>query len=357
MNNFTRRQALTIGAVTLASTFGDLPGVAIASEPASPAIDPISLVDPELRPALERMIKTVGEFKVGPGNLADSRKTWEMAAPAQTPTYEVKRIAGPTGAPDVRIIVINGQSGAAPRPAIVYLHGGGYIGGVADSKIPSMQRVALEHECVVVCVDYRLAPETRFPGALEDNYAALKWVYESAEVLGVDRSRIAVMGESAGGGHAASLAIAARDRGKVPIAGQILIYPMLDDRTGSSRRVPPFIGTFIWVPASNRYGWTSLLGVPAGSRIVPAGAVPARAQDLSGLPATFIGVGSLDLFVEEDIAYAGRLISSGVPTELLVIPGAFHGFDGLAPESGAAIRFRLAWRTALNRVLAAKNAT
>jgi acetyl esterase/lipase len=357
MNSFTRRQALTIGAVTLASTFGDLPGVAIASEPAPPVIDPISLVDPELRPALERMIKAVGEFKVGPGNLADSRKTWEKEAPAQTPPYEVRRIPGPKGAPEVRIIVINGQAGAAPRPAIVYLHGGGFIGGVADSKIPSMQRVALEHECVVVCVDYRLAPETRFPGALEDNYAALKWLYESAEASGADRSRIAVMGESAGGGHAAMLAIAARDRGEVSLAGQILIYPMLDDRTGSSRRVPPFIGTFVWVPASNRYGWTSLLGVPAGSPTVPAGAVPARVQNLAGLPATFIGVGALDLFVEEDVAYAGRLITSGVPTELLVIPGAFHGFDGLAPESIVAIQFRLAWNAALNRVLAARSAT
>jgi acetyl esterase/lipase len=355
MNSFTRREALTIGMVTLAATVGDRRGVAIASVPVVPAIDPISLVDPELRPALEGMINTVGEFKVGPSNLANLRKPWAMEPPADTPPYEVRRIPGPKGAPEVRIIVINVQSGKAPRPAVVYLHGGGYIGGVADSKIPSMQRVALEHGCAVVCVDYRLAPETRFPGALEDNYAALKWVYGSAEALGVDRARIAVMGESAGGGHAAMLAIAARDRGEVPLACQILIYPMLDDRTGSSQPVPPFIGTFVWVPASNRYGWTSLLGVPAGSRTVPTGAVPARLQNLAGLPVTFIGVGALDLFVEEDVAYAGRLIGSGVPTELLVIPGAFHGFDGLAPDSSVAIQFRLAWNTVLKKVLAAKN--
>jgi acetyl esterase/lipase len=155
------------------------------------------------------------------------------------------------------------------------------------------------------------------------------------------------MGVSAGGGHAAMLVIAARDRGEVPVAFQCLIYPMLDDRTGSSRQVPPHLGAYIWVPASNRFGWSSLLGVPAGSRVVPAGAVPARVQNLAGLPPAFIGVGSIDLFVDEDIEYARRLIDSGVPTELFVVPGAYHGFDLIAPEASVSKAFRASWSTAL----------
>src|SRR4029077_17645569 len=145
------------------------------------------------------------------------------------------------------------------------------------------QRTAQSCNCVVVSVEYRLAPETPFPGALEDNYTALRWLYANAETLGVDRNRIAIGGESAGGGHAAALAIAARDRKEVPVIFQLLIYPMLDDRTGSSRPVPPHIGEFIWTAQSNVFGWSSLLGVPAGSAKVPAGAVPARVEDLSGL--------------------------------------------------------------------------
>lgn len=145
------------------------------------------------------------------------------------------------------------------------------------------------------------------------------------------------------------LAIAARDRGEVPIAFQLLIYPMLDDRTGSSRQVPPYIGAYVWGPASNRFGWSSLLGVPAGSRTVSAGAVPARVANLAGLPPAFIGVGSIDLFVAEDLEYARRLIDSGVPTELCVVPGAYHGFDIFAPEASVSKAFRASWSAALAR--------
>jgi acetyl esterase/lipase len=357
MNSLNRRQMLTMGAATLAATAGGLPSAVASPMPTTTLIDPMSLVDPDLRPALEQIVRTAGAFKVGPSHLAESRKKWSMEPPAETPPYEIRKIPGPKGAPEVRIVLINLHPSDLPRPVLFFLHGGGFIGGDTDSKIPAMQRLALEHDCLVVCVDYRLAPETRFPGSLEDNYAALKWVYESAEALGVDRSRIAVMGESAGGGHAAMLAIAARDRGEMTLACQVLIYPMLDDRTGSTRQVPPFIGAFLWVPTSNRYGWSSLLGVPAGSRIVPAGAVPARVQNLAGLPPTFIGVGSVDLFVQENIEYASRLIQAGVQTELLVIPGAYHGFDGIAPTSNAAQQFRLGWNSVLKKALDDKTAT
>jgi acetyl esterase/lipase len=215
-----------------------------------------------------------------------------------------------------------------------------------------LQQIAKDHDCTVVSVDYRLAPETPFPGALEDNYAALKWLYANAESLGVDRKRIAVMGESAGGGHSATLTMAARDRGEVPILFQLLIYPMLDDRTGSTRAVAPHIGAFIWTRQANRFGWDVLLGVPAGSRSVPRGSVPARATDLHGLPPTYIGVGALDLFVDEDIEFARRLVNAGVPTELYVAPGAYHGFFFLVPNATISKRFDESYNAALARAFA-----
>jgi acetyl esterase/lipase len=247
------------------------------------------------------------------------------------------------------VFVINAAASDRKRPAILHIHGGGFVAGTAAEAVPPLQQLALDHDCVIVTVEYRLAPETRFPGSLEDNYAALKWLHDSAGSLGVDTSRIAVMGLSAGGGHAAMLTIAARDRGEVPIAFQLLSYPMLDDRTGSSRHVPRYIGAYVWGAGSNRFGWSSLLGVPAGSGKVPAGAVPARADNLAGLPPAFIGVGSVDLFVDEDIEYARRLILSGVSTELCVVPGAYHGFDLFAPEAPASKTYRATCNAALAR--------
>jgi acetyl esterase/lipase len=202
---------------------------------------------------------------------------------------------------------------------------------------------------LVVSVDYRLAPETPFPGALEDNYAALKWMNLNAASLGIDPKRIAIGGESAGGGHAAMLAIAAQDRGEYALAFQLLIYPMLDDRTGSTKPAPEHIGHFLWNSGSNRFGWESLLGMAPGSANPPAGSVPARVKDLSGLPPTFIGVGALDLFVDEDVDYARRLIAAGVPTELLVVPGAYHGFNGLVPKASVSVRFNAQALNALKR--------
>jgi acetyl esterase/lipase len=216
-----------------------------------------------------------------------------------------------------------------------------------------MQEVVTEFGCVAITVDYRLAPETPFPGSLNDNYAALLWLHRNAPELGVDRDRIILAGESAGGGHAAMLAIAARDRGEVPLRAQILTYPMLDDRTGSSRPVPPYIGAFIWQPEDNRFGWSSLLGQPAGSETVPSGPVPARVTDLQELPATFIGVGSIDLFAEEGVEYARRLVDAGVSAELYLAPGAVHGFDSFAPRAEVSTVFRAARDGAIRRAFSA----
>jgi acetyl esterase/lipase len=311
-----------------------------------------SVVDPELLPAL----KAFPTLSFNPEILASARVApSEPLLPHPAPQPVEKVIPGPAGAPELRLVIFDPAPGAKNRPAFLHIHGGGYVAGKAGFVGPDptiLQNMAKDCGCLVVSVDYRLAPETHFPGSLEDNYTALRWLYHNADSLGVDPKRIALGGESAGGGHSAMLAIAARDRKEVPVLFQMLIYPMLDDRTASTRQVPPFIGEFVWISASNRFGWTSLLGVPAGSAHVPAGAVPARVENLAGLPPALIMVGSIDLFVDENIEYARRLNNAGVSTELHVIPGAFHGFDILAPHTSVSERFTQTWHTALNRAFA-----
>jgi acetyl esterase/lipase len=308
-------------------------------------------VNPEVRPALQQLLKTMSPMPdANASTLPPFRQmSSQWAAPLlPSPKVREQMIPGPKGAPQVRVYVIGDSTGAS-KPAVLHIHGGGYISGSAAANRRDLQELVLAQNSVVVSVDYRLAPETRFPGSLEDNYAALKWMYQNAADLGIDTRRIAVKGESAGGGHAAMLAIAVRDRGEFALCLQVLIYPMLDDRTGSKSDLPPQFGAYIWSPGSNRFGWSSLLGVPAGSTDVPTGSVPARAADLSSLAPAFIGVGSIDLFAPEDMKYAQRLMLAGVPTELTVVPGAFHGFDGIAPEAGLSREFNRAWNDALRR--------
>ena len=322
-----------------------------ASARAQPALD-LSAVDSELRGPLahpERIkIPSMTEQDI----VAFRRKAPPPGAPfLAAPLVETRLVAGPLGVDTLRVFVIN-AGGEARRPAILHIHGGGYILGSPTTEIPNLQRIAAAQDCVIVSVDYRLAPETRFPGALEDNHAALGWLHENAQALGVDRRRVIVMGESAGGGHAAALAIAARDRGQYKLAGQVLLYPMLDDRTGSARQPPPDQGRFVWTPEQNRLGWAALLGMPAGTANPPRGSVPARVEDLRGLPPTFIGVGGLDLFLQEDIDYARRLMDSGVSTELLVVPGAYHAFPFIVPAARVSVRFLAAVDAAIARLLA-----
>jgi acetyl esterase/lipase len=351
--NFTIR---TIG-LGLALGFTEHP-LAIAQRASraivpSAAADPYSVVDPELLPALKQFppdmhftLETAHQIRQMPGM---------PLLPAPALQVVERHIPGPTGAPELRLWIVDPAPADKNKPVMVYIHGGGFI--MPDPTLmPQIQAIATDCHCVVVSVDYRLAPETRYPGALEDNYAALKWVHAHAAELGVDPSRIAVGGASAGGGHAASLAIHARDRKEVPLIFQLLIYPELDDRTGSTRAVPPAIGHFLWTAQSNRLAWSSLLGVPAGSSRVPAAAVPARVASVEGLPPTWIGVGSIDLFVEEDVEYARRLFHAGVATELLVVPGAYHGFDIVAPEVEASKRFTMSWKSALRKAFAAGKA-
>jgi len=348
MTRINRREFATLAAgagVTLALGSRTLRATTQSSTPL--AVDPYALVDPELIPA----IKVRPQLVLTKESLSAVRKeetAWQPLPPP-APQLVDRHVPGPKGAPDVRIVVIDPAPGTKNRPAFLHIHGGGYVAGKPGMFTSLLQRAAQACGCLIISVDYRLAPETRFPDSLEDNYAALRWLYSNADLLGVDRKRIAIGGESAGGGHSAALAIAARDRKEIPIAFQLLIYPMLDDRTGSSRPVPPYIGNLVWTPVCNIFGWTSILGIPAGSTHVPPGSVPARVENLAGLPPAFISVGSIDLFVDENIEYARRLINAGVPTELQVFPGGYHAFDLLVPEASISTRFTAAWMGALKR--------
>jgi acetyl esterase/lipase len=193
-----------------------------------------------------------------------------------------------------------------------------------------MKTVASEVECAVFSVDYRLAPEFPFPAGLHDCYAALKWVHAEAAELQVDTSRIAIGGGSAGGGLAAGLALFARDRAEVPVSFQVLLVPMLDDRTTTLADPHPYAGELTWTATQNLFGWTSYLGGAPGGEGVSEYAAAARTASLAGLPAAYIATGALDLFLEEDMEYARRLTRAGVPTELHVYPGAYHGFSRAA---------------------------
>lgn len=216
-------------------------------------------------------------------------------------------------------------------------------------NVAANQLTAAAADCVIVSVDYRLAPETPHPGPIEDCYAALKWLHDEAGSLGVDAARIAVAGESAGGGLAAALALLARDRGEVRLIHQHLIYPMIDDRTCTAEP-HPYAGEFVFTPNSNRFGWSALLGCAPGAEGVSPYAAAARAEDLTGLPSTYIAVGALDLFIEENLEYARRLIRAGAPTELHIYPGAYHGFDAVS-EGALAKAARNHSLTALRRAL------
>lgn len=288
------------------------------------------LVDPEL----VSMLDTFPTLNLSAETLPQIRATFNemnaqiLAATPEFPDIAVseRRIPGPQGAPDVRVLVYLPKKVSTLIPALLWIHGGGYVIGNADIADPQVKSIVTTTGCAVVSVDYRLAPETPHPGPVEDCYAALKWLYTHAAELGVDTTRIAIGGDSAGGGLTAGLALLTRDRGEVPLVLQLLIYPMLDDRSVTMAESHPYTGEYIWTAESNRFGWTALLGQEPGGPNVSPYAAAARAEKLEGLAPAFIGVGTLDLFLEEDLEYARRLMRAGVPTELHVYPGAFHGF-------------------------------
>ena len=232
-------------------------------------------------------------------------------------------------------------------PALLWIHGGGYVLGTAGQDDKICHYFADRLGITVAAVEYGLAPEHRFPVPLEDCYQALTWL---ACQDFVDGDRIAVGGASAGGGLAAALGLLANERGEVQLGGQVLAYPMLDDRTAARADLDE--SNFrLWNQKANRFGWEAYTGLPPGSSDVSGLASPARYDDLSGSPSTWMGTGTLDLFYDEDIAYSNRLKSAGVPCELQVVAGAFHGFDVVRSKAEVSKAFRRAQSTALAAML------
>jgi acetyl esterase/lipase len=236
------------------------------------------------------------------------------------------------------------QAVTAKLPIIYYSHGGGYLMRRAYYHSASYQKMADRLQAAIVTPKYRTSMEAPFPAAVEDAYKGLRYIYDKSEQLGLDKNRIIIMGNSAGGGLTAALALYNRDHEAVPLKGQILVYPMLDDRTGSKDDPykSPNTGEILWNRETNAFAWQKL----RGGKTIPSDQVgyfsPVRAQRLDHLPPALIYVGDLDLFVNEDIAYANRLIENGVTTELHVIPGLYHGFDNAAPN---AEKTKVFWQT------------
>lgn len=296
------------------------------------------LVDPALLPLIDAMPPMV---------LSDASLPMIRAAlPAMIKSVHlpdlpvaVSTVMVPSGDGDrtVRCLMLRPDAMAANAPAILHMHGGGHVLGSPEMNAGTLMQWADALGCLILSVDYRLAPETRFPGAIEDCYAALGWLHGEAQRLGIDSARIAVSGESAGGALAAGLALLARDRGEFAIAFQHLEQPRLDDRTATSAMPNPNTGEFVWTRESSHFCWIAQLGKEPGGPDTSPYAAPARATDLTGLPRTFIAVGALDLFVDECLEYAHRLIRAGVPAELHVYPGCMHGF-GMARNSAPARR-------------------
>jgi acetyl esterase/lipase len=290
------------------------------------------LVDPELLQLLDEF-PTIRLSREGLGDVRAARAAQlvlQLASEPAFPDINVSERFVPhttAGQPDVRVLVYLPKNASQPLPVLLWIHGGGYVLGTADADGLQMKTLVSQVGCAVVSVDYRLAPEAPFPAGVEDCYAALRWTHANAAELGIDRDRIAIGGASAGGGLAAALALLARDRAEVPVALQLLLVPMLDDRTAAQEEHHPFAGEFVWTPHNNHFGWSSLLGHEPGRDGVSPYASPARAESVAGLPPAYISTGSLDLFLEEDMEYARRLARVGIPTELHVYPGAFHGFS------------------------------
>ncbi len=306
--------------------------------------DPDALVDPDLRAALAVLpdlsvlsLETLNDVRA---ILAATRPSEEI------PGVQVTQISIPGAGdqPDIAALLYRPE-GTALRPAILNIHGGGMVAGTAERDDASMRALAVALDAVILSIDYRLAPEAPYPAAMEDSMTSLEWLHQQASNLGIDVRRIALRGTSAGGGIATGLALLVRDRGGPEIAFLSLVYPMLDDRTEKH----PVAGKYVWPIAANRFGWSSYLN---GIVPVPIYAAPGRADHLAAMPPTFIAVGSIDLFIDENLRFAQALIAAGVPTELHVYPGAYHGFT-LISGAGVARRFEQDSLAAFQRAFAA----
>ncbi len=311
----------------------------------------IDRVDLELLPALDlfpaELMTAIGDDPPAARAMLEPllAAMAEMLPPSEV-TIEERSIPGPDG--DIPIAIYQPPA-PAPRPGLLMIHGGGYIVGTAREDMNGIGYA--EHVgCTVVSVDYRMAPEHIYKASIADCFAGLNWLFDNAAELGVDSSRIAIGGGSAGGGLTAGLALYNRDHKGPDVAFQLLVYPMLDDthETPSGYEVTH---PNVWNREVSLKAWKMYLGDEYGTDNVSPYAAAARAADLSGLPPAFVTVGTEELFRDEDIDYAQRLMAAGIPTELQVVPGMFHGGEGFMPTAGVSQRMRLGYLDALKRAI------
>ncbi len=295
------------------------------SVPTQAEMDTGPMPNTDVHPDLRRVARFAPRQMVGPRTLPVIRMLMGGLPGRRSAPSDVEVI---TLSPGVGVRLFRPAGVPEPAPAMLWIHGGGYVIGTAQQDDALCRRFSRKLGITVASVEYRLAPEHPYPAPLEDCYSALTWL---AGLPAVDPDRVAIGGASAGGGLAAALALLARDRGDIAPAFQLLVYPMLDDRSSAGPANP---NHRLWSPRSNQFGWAAYLG-----NADPQVAVPARHDDLSGLPPAWIGVGSHDLFHDEDLAYAERLKDAGVPCDVEVVPGAFHGFDLVASKAGVSQRF------------------
>ena len=311
------------------------------------------LIDPEVRVPLDQLLEALpGGFNAIP-DIVQRRATVEaMLAGMETPDNpnvgkEDRTVPGPDGEPDITVRIYRPVHATGTLPGIFFIHGGGMVLGNVAGEDPVATLICDQVQAVVVSVEYRLSPEHPHPAPVEDCYAGLVWMAKNAAELGFDPDRLAIYGASAGGGLTIATALLARDRGGPAVSFMMPIYPMVDDTntTASSQEITD-IG--IWDRAGNLEAWAWYLGGKEADRY----AAPTRAEDLSGLPPAFIDVGTVDLFRDEDIAFAQRLMAAGVPTELHVHPGSYHAAETFAPDAALSRRIWELRLDALRRALA-----
>jgi acetyl esterase/lipase len=311
------------------------------------------LIDPEVAVPLEGLLEALpGGFNAIPDIVQRRATVTAMLAGIEVPdnpnvTKEDRVIPGPDGAPDISVRIYRPVNATGTLPGIYFIHGGGMILGTVDGEDPVATMICDLVGAVVVSVEYRLSPETPHPGPVEDCYAGLTWTAKNAAELGIDADRLAIYGASAGGGLTIATALLARDRGGPALSFIMPIYPMIDD-TNTTTSSQEITDVGIWDRSGNQEAWAWYLG----GKEADAYAAPTRAEDLSGLPPAFIDVGTVDLFLDEDIAFVQRLIAAGVPTEFHIHPGAYHAAETFAADAALAKRIWALRIDALKRALA-----
>lgn len=316
-------------------------------------------IDPEVRARLDQLLAIVGPDGLSGIEDISQRRQKQAEIKALRATrplpeqLEVRDhlVPGPTERqPAIHLRSYVPSTASRPAPGIFYIHGGGLVLGSVDQDDARAAELAAETGCIVTSADYRLAPEFPFPAALDDCYQALCWVVDNHRELGIDADRVALYGPSAGGALSAGSALVARDSAGPRIALLMLTSPMLDDRTTEPSTVTN-TGFGAWSRGANLQAWAAYLGTTCGTDLVSPYAAPARAETLTNLPPTYLDVGDLDLFRDEVVNFAGRLMRSQVPVELHVYPGGIHGGEHLAPNAELSERIRSHRLGALRRAL------